>query len=313
MNRSVPASLATIIDRCLMKNPAHRYATADDLVAALDVAVHDLERASITPISRVTDTEAHAVWKRAAELQAMTGIQPRPEPVAWPRDQTKNRSGNMGVPDVRAAAVEAGIDDTYVEHALVEHGLLGGLQVTARDATELAPEKKSRRWWRRISLVAQHSSEVAGEVSHRDFDRLLNVLRDETGVLGHTTAKTRELGWWTGPFGTRLEVSIVPTDDRTSIHLAKSVRRSTLLAGIATFVTVGPASGLLVVASLLEMWGNSGEDFAIFFGFATAATASIWVTRRVARWLHKRAENRLRQLGDRLADKVRLCLPRTTK
>ncbi|MGH2897227.1 MAG: serine/threonine-protein kinase, partial [Solirubrobacteraceae bacterium] len=42
---SVPPALALIVDRCLSKNPAHRYTTADDLLAALDAAIPELERA----------------------------------------------------------------------------------------------------------------------------------------------------------------------------------------------------------------------------------------------------------------------------
>src|SRR6185436_777 len=40
----VPASLASIIDRCLAKNPAHRYQTCAELDAALAAAASDASR-----------------------------------------------------------------------------------------------------------------------------------------------------------------------------------------------------------------------------------------------------------------------------
>ena len=41
LNPSVPESLSNVVNRCLAKNPAERFASAEELLAALD---HELRR-----------------------------------------------------------------------------------------------------------------------------------------------------------------------------------------------------------------------------------------------------------------------------
>ena len=68
----VPASLASVIDRCLRKAPDERYATGEELAEALGKAIGAVEheeRASSASATLSSD-EAMAVWRRAAELQA---------------------------------------------------------------------------------------------------------------------------------------------------------------------------------------------------------------------------------------------------
>jgi serine/threonine-protein kinase len=117
----VPASLASIIDRCLAKNPAHRFQTCADLDAALAASETDASRvaaAAKAPKSRlVSDTEAQVIFQRAAEMSNMT----RPYAHApIERDKVKDAARKEGFKtgDIRAAASEAGIDDQFVQHAL---------------------------------------------------------------------------------------------------------------------------------------------------------------------------------------------------
>src|SRR5439155_23859856 len=122
----VRASLASIIDRCLAKDPAHRFQTCDELDAALAAAQTDANRVTTRPPTPlISDTEAHAVFKRAAELQDMTGVQSRPVLAPKPRDAAADagRSEGFKTSNLREAAAEAGIDAAFVEHALVEQGL----------------------------------------------------------------------------------------------------------------------------------------------------------------------------------------------
>src|SRR5207302_261602 len=54
----VPASLASIIDRCLAKDPAHRFQTCDELDAALAAAQTDANRVTTRPPTPlISDTE----------------------------------------------------------------------------------------------------------------------------------------------------------------------------------------------------------------------------------------------------------------
>src|SRR5207244_12381042 len=95
---NVPASLASIVDRCLAKDPAHRFQTCADLEAALTEAQDDANRApSIAPKTPlVSDTEAHAILGRAAELQDKTGLQPRPPIALVQRDAERDAKRASG-------------------------------------------------------------------------------------------------------------------------------------------------------------------------------------------------------------------------
>ena len=126
-----PRALAEIVDRCLAKDPAARFQSGDELAEALrrvegEVA-RDAVRAAANPAAPavVSETEAQAIWSRASELQAQTGLEPRPTPVPTPRDAAGDASRTSGydLSAVRDAALEAGIPAQYVEHAMVEHGL----------------------------------------------------------------------------------------------------------------------------------------------------------------------------------------------
>ncbi len=68
----IPATLAAVIDRCLMKEPAARYGSGENLAEALTKALSDMEEeVEAAGGSQVlSETEAAAIWKRAAQLQA---------------------------------------------------------------------------------------------------------------------------------------------------------------------------------------------------------------------------------------------------
>src|SRR5688500_5693024 len=76
----VPASLARLVDRCLAKDPAARYASCaelgdalaeltSELIATATAAAADGGRPAKRTDMLVSETEAHAVWERAAQLQ----------------------------------------------------------------------------------------------------------------------------------------------------------------------------------------------------------------------------------------------------
>src|ERR1041385_8251995 len=71
MAPQVPASLASIVDRCLAKDPAHRYQTCAELDAALAIAAADANRVAVASSSSplLSDAEAQALFERAATLQ----------------------------------------------------------------------------------------------------------------------------------------------------------------------------------------------------------------------------------------------------
>lgn len=308
---AVPAALAAIVDRCLAKNAAHRFASAAELRDVLEDVLVDLDRARKVPARpvRVSDTEAHAVWKRASELQAQTGIQPRPEPVAKARDAEKDATRRKGlkVDELRHAASEAGIDDTYVNFALKEHGLIPGGAKPPVPAARAAlpghhPEERHSRF-ASVPLRVVRDTAVPGELDQDDLERLVPLLLDDTGQLGRTAAMTRELAWWTGGAGAKLRVSVIPSRGQTHVRITRDLRRRWLVTFGFCFVTLGPISGLMVGAFFAE--GLGVEVPGVLLGLATAFTAPFFTARAILQSSRRRVVERIERLTDRIAAKIR--------
>ena len=128
----VPASLASVIDRCLLKHPDERFATGEELADALGKAVTSVEQEEREAAGSATlsNDEAMAVWRRAAELQAeaATRLESRMK-ISAPIATAVNAAAPKDSPlptdayrlrDVEAAAVEVGISQRYVALALAE-------------------------------------------------------------------------------------------------------------------------------------------------------------------------------------------------
>lgn len=315
----VPAlspSLVSVVERCLAKDPDDRFESADALLSALSAATSvqspkQAKQGGNQNISTVvSNTEAHALWKRAAELQAVTGIQPRPLiiPRDRSREQTQPHTSGFRIEDIRSAANEAGIDASYVDHALAEHGLAPSAAVR--------PTRARSSLWAGIPLDIVKEARIDGEVSPHDFERFINSLRDATGTLGTTSARSRELAWRGKWFGHRLEASVVPDKGVTTIRLSQSVRRMAIATLISSFVVGGVVSPLVgwLVSEILRSSGpawleilsrESIETIAISAAFATVV-ASIPVGRRVLTWLRRRNDAELSALAEALAEKARV-------
>jgi predicted Ser/Thr protein kinase len=167
----VPAPVAAVIDRCLRKTPAERYATGEALADALQQALEEAARAGGAQDAYVSEAAAMAVWRRAAELQAEAAAQleqrlretrdtralaaanPLAAPGAPPTDSYK-------LADVQAAAAEAGISAKYVALALAEQR---GDAKAVLQATSSAPVWQ-QRLARRLELVPEHGLSLARTV-----------------------------------------------------------------------------------------------------------------------------------------------------
>ena len=111
----------------------------------------DRHAAAATP-SLISDTEAQSILGRAAELQATTGIEPRPAPVAdaprrrraTPRERRATSRPTSATPRSKRASRRK-----YVDHAFEEHGLapLAPLEARAADrsSTGAQPANRARR------------------------------------------------------------------------------------------------------------------------------------------------------------------------
>ena len=125
MAPGVPGPLALVVDRCLRKDPAERYATGEALAEALTQALQQAQSGpSAVPDEVLSEEAAKSIWLRAAQLQADAArrVQARSaqaEAFATGVQSSAPTSGYRRV-DVEAAAVEAGIGSEFVQLALAE-------------------------------------------------------------------------------------------------------------------------------------------------------------------------------------------------
>lgn len=144
---AVPPALAQVVDRCLRKDPAERYATGEALADALTQALQQAQSGPQgVPDQVLSEDAAKAIWLRAAQLQSdaarrvrdrtaqaeafATGVQPSAPTTGYRRT------------DVEAAAVEAGIGAEFVQLALAElPGGQGGELVAVSDSADQGRER----------------------------------------------------------------------------------------------------------------------------------------------------------------------------
>src|SRR2546423_10684346 len=130
----VPVALADVIDTCLAKDRAARFASGKILARQLDDALSAAEREgtrSADAPAIISEGEAQALWSRAVELQAMTGVVTRPlappRPAQLKPGDRRTLTSGYRFEDARAAAVEAGIDERYVAGAAAALGFTAAL------------------------------------------------------------------------------------------------------------------------------------------------------------------------------------------
>lgn len=135
----VPAALASVIDCCLQKSPADRYMNGEALADALTKALESVPQSAAPTGSVVLSTEqAHAVWRRAAQLQSEAasrletrvrdtglGADTRALPAVEAGESASTgtrpaQTDGFRAHDVEAAALEAGISQRYVALAMAE-------------------------------------------------------------------------------------------------------------------------------------------------------------------------------------------------
>jgi serine/threonine protein kinase len=309
----VPASLASIIDRCLAKNPAHRYQTCGDLDAALGAAERDADRvtsvASSPSSPLVSNTEAQVIFQRAAELQDMTRPHTRPaEPMH--RDAAKDAARKEGfkTSNLRDAAREAGISPEFIQHALVERGLGGAAaadqSVVIRDFT---PKKT---FWRGEPTEISYEVVLDGEVPEHDFDMLVDALRRTAGEAGTVEIVGRSMTWTGSGSGIRqsrpLQVSVFPRNGRTTIRVSDSINGTRNgIHGMAFGAGMGLGAMLFGISMATNHRFDKGLHAAAGFGlWAFSALSAQVVARRFANAASRSRQDKLKVLIERLAEQA---------
>ena len=312
---TVPSALADVVDRLLQKNPAQRYQSCAELTEALRHVEARLPAddtaapAPDLPIA-ISSTEAQEVWRRAAELQNMTGQLPPIRRVSAPDERAPSRAASLttgyDLEQVRDAAREAGIDEKFVQHALIERGVVpdGGLKgVALRDVSS------ERNPWLGRSAFTAFEATVPGEMPEREFDVLVDTIRRTLNDAGIVSAIGRSLTWTSADKMRRVQVTVLVRDGRTSIHVSERMRD---LAGGIFGGVMGGGSGITIgpsIAIATEVLGHASLiPLFITIGTGLTYTAARLIFRRVA----GKRDITLRRLVDQLAEEARSIIARRT-
>jgi eukaryotic-like serine/threonine-protein kinase len=312
---SVPLALATIVDRCLAKNPAKRFESAEALAVELDAFLANGGRPAKPRL--ISDTEAQGVWERAASLQASSGTASVPVPIIRDHRADASRTSGHDVQDVRDAGREAGINTRFLDRALVERGL-----APSHAPSLVAPQK--RAWWSGAPTQVVEHNEAEGELDPTRFDSILNLLRDGTGEAGSIVASRRELGWRTDGFGTVTSVSVVPAEGKTSIRIAQHFRglaAATTMASLAVGSVIAPFVAVIsnqmmirdtprwVRALGIDLYihRSDRQSIALVIG-AVALLAMIPLGRAINRLFARQNQRRVHLLTEAVTAKVQLAI-----
>jgi serine/threonine-protein kinase len=306
----IPRHLAEIVDRCLAKDPGERFPSCSAVAATLTEIAPNVSRVSLDAprtsvqfaANLVSDTEAQRIWQRAADLQALTGVQQRLAPVPGERDKGADaaRSSGFRIGDVRDAAAEAGIADKYVQHALVEHGLVVSPAPSGRkpvvvdrgsDESVLSGGRKS----------LEYEVVVDGEMSVDDYDLLVDIIRHGVNEAGTIATVGRSFSWQSDPNKRNLHVSVIPRNGKTTIRVSENLKR--VMGGLFAASMGGIGGGL---SPILFSIGLKAHDAVLGVSLLAALMVTTYAGARgfFGRASAKR-EVELGELADRLAAQAR--------
>ncbi len=136
---NVPERIAWVVDRCLAKDPADRYASGEAVADALGDPITsrlaDIADSSVP--EAISAAQASALWRRAAQLQSEASARLERR-LSDPTERLRS-DGESGeayrLSHVTAAAVEAGISPEFVALAIAELPTL----VPSAESADLTP------------------------------------------------------------------------------------------------------------------------------------------------------------------------------
>ena len=304
---AISEPIAAIIDRCIQRDPAARFADGDTLARALDDA-----RASAPAAPPVlSERQAMAVWQRAAELQALTSAAPAVR-LLEQAEAARSYTHGYRIEHVRDAAIEAGISAPYIQRAVEELGLAtppagapaaGLTQPPESSVAQFDPPTTGPFVRALIGGPSRIHFEavVDAEVSEADFEVLLRSIRRAMGDAGHMSMFARTLSW--SPSGTdrRLNVTISSRAGRTTVTIQE--RLGSLIGGIFGGVGGGVGGGGAggVVAIGQSLFG-SGSIGLVLIGYLAATYG---LARTIYSVTARKRERRHKALLDELVARIR--------
>lgn len=304
---TVPRALATLVDRCLAKDPDSRIQSCDELLMELrriEANLPDDDTPAPRPgvVPTVSSDEAQALWQRAAQLQDMTGQLPPVRAINRTPAREPGTAG-YGIEQVRDAAREAGIDTRFLQRAMAEHGLVPappteGLEsVQVREGILPPPN-----WWLGGRAAIAWEAIVPGEMPERDFDLLVDSIRRALNDNGVVSVVGRSLNWTSADRQRKVQISVFVRDGRTTIYVGERLKDliGALYGGIiggGGGGSIGPVVGL--TAGALNM------PFLIAPLLATTVLSAFGIARYSLQRVTRSRSQVLSDLTQRLADQAR--------
>jgi len=278
---------------------------------------------------RLSEEEARQLWERAARLQAEASTRQLPA-AAEPDEDTSPSGDGLSLDVVRRAAVEAGIDPSFVEDALVELDESGPVRrVDAAADRYLGPGAPTTRVTRTIRASVDDTYLALQRVLPRTpyglvLKRVEGPDARKGGVLvfdvPYSTAAAHGLQV-SGPavdirnyadikeLSVRLR-AVEPGDDgapRTEVEVTASrtnARRTNYWVGMVLSglgALVGAVPGSLITAGLVTLGGPA--EALIMLGVGGTASVGGWLgarsaMRRIYRWGQAKGERAIGQMLD---------------
>jgi len=253
-----PDALDVLVAALLEKRPDDRVPSARALLHELDAVDGGRSATPVVPVlavpARLSSMEAEAVWARAAELQAHTGMMVPPamqsDGSATAEAPSPTRGYDMDV--VRHAAAEAGIAPKYVERALAERR-----QSTAVARVEVTPGTRMQR--APNVFVGAHTKiefecVLHGELSIDAFEEIADIAQRSLGDLIAVNAVGRTLTMTTsaaraaqGGMVRTLQLTVAVRNGRTVVRAFEDI------TGVAGGLYAGVGAGLGVAIGSVTM------------------------------------------------------------
>ncbi|MFO0093278.1 MAG: serine/threonine-protein kinase [Gemmatimonadaceae bacterium] len=290
----VPASVDALVLDLLAKRREARLASARALLERLDTLAPDDDGAEAPaaalpvpvvipasptlPARPLSSAEAEAVWARAAELQANTGVVVPPAQFpAPPAEPALTRGYEAAL--VKEGAVEAGIAPKYVERAMAEQA------AAAHPPTDVIVHAGRQALAAPNVFLGAHSkiefeAVVEGELSLEAFEDVADIARRSLGDLVSISAVGRTLTISTSvprpnhaATPRALQLTLSARNGRTTVRAFEDLSQT--VTGL--FVGLGLGAGFSVGTATLGVLintGNPGTGVALAAGILVSALGS---------------------------------------
>jgi hypothetical protein len=220
--------------------------------------------------------------------------------------------------NLREAAREAGIAPEFMQHALMERGLVAPATLASENEPVIIDLTEPARFFWGEPLQICYECVLEGELHERDFDVMVDTIRRRAGDWGDAgllSTVGRSLTWSThSKAGRRMQVSIFPRNGKTTIRVLESLKESA--GGIYGGIIGGFGGGLGGIAfAIFQKARGFGlgltHDERMIYGLATwfclaglSALSARIIADRFSTTRQKSLQAMIRELANRAKDSI---------